>query len=156
MIPAHRRINITTEVSVPGMTNIELPRSLEAYFAFAELPANERGRHFAITFTYMEAGRADRLQWWWHVSPSQQRGGEPVLQGLREEAIQRFRQHIERWLVNSARRLSGGTPFPILDQMTKTVPQGTAPSAAESADAAEEAAANIEVLRQYARRAAGS
>jgi hypothetical protein len=137
------------------MTNIELPRSLEAYFAFAELPANERGRHFAITFTYMEAGRADRLQWWWHVSASQQRGGDAVLASLREEAIRRFRQHIERWLVNSSRRLTGGTPFPLLETISVAMPAPYS-TEAESRDAADEAAANIEVLRQYARRAAGT
>jgi hypothetical protein len=137
------------------MTNIELPRSLEAYFAFAELPVNERGRHFVITFTYMQDGRADRLQWWWQVSASQQRGGEPVLKGLREAAVQRFRQHIERWLVNSARRLTGGDPFPLLDTIAMGAPEpGLA--ASEAAAAAEEAAANVEVLRQYARRAAGT
>lgn len=137
------------------MTNIELPRSLEAYFAFAELPANDRGRHFVITFTYMQAGRADRLQWWWQASPAQQRGGEPVLKSLREEATHRFRQHIERWLVNSSRRLTGGDPFPLLDTVPVS-PERPDPAPGDTAVSAEEAAANVEVLRQYARRAAGT
>ncbi len=132
------------------MTNIELPRALEAYFAFAELPANERGRHFAITFTYMEAGRLDRLQWWWHASPVQQRGGDPALQALREQAVQRFGQHIERWLVHGSRRLGGGDPFPVLEAVAVTPAEPVA-----SAPEAEEADTNVEVLREYARRAVG-
>jgi hypothetical protein len=58
------------------MTYIELPRAVEAYFAFAELPATERGRQFTITFTYFEGTRLDRLQWWWQVSRAQERAGD--------------------------------------------------------------------------------
>jgi hypothetical protein len=130
------------------MTYIELPRAVEAYFAFAELPANERGRHFAITFSYMDGGRLDRLQWWWHASPAQQRGGEATIQGLRTEAIGRFRRHIEHWLVNSGRRLTGGTPFPQLEAIA------AASEPALPAQPAEEHA-NIEVVREYGRRAVG-
>ena len=99
------------------MTYIELPRAVEAYFAFAELPATERGRQFTITFPYMEGGRLDRLQWWWQVSKAQERTGDAAVQSLRQEAIQRFRQHIERWLANSGRCLRGGEPFPSLEDL---------------------------------------
>jgi hypothetical protein len=97
--------------------SIDLPRALDAYFAFAELPPAQPGRRFTITFTYMEGGRLDRLQWWWQASPAQERGGEHALQGLRQEAIERFRQHIERWLANSRRCLKGGDPFPQLEPL---------------------------------------
>jgi hypothetical protein len=98
------------------MTHIELPRPLEAYFAFAELPAGRDARRFTITLTYMDGGRLDRLQWWWHAGNGQLRvGGEIALDALRREAIARFRAHIETWLLNSHRRLSGGEPFPLLE-----------------------------------------
>jgi hypothetical protein len=127
------------------MTNIELPRALEAYFAFAELPANERGRHFTINFTYLDGGRVDRLQWWWHVSKAQERAGEEMMQSLRTEAVLRFRQHLERWLVNSGRRLTGGEPFPQLE----TIPVPAAPAT----EAATDDSAQIEMVRECARRA---
>lgn len=150
MIGPHRR-QVATEVAVPGMTYIELPRALEAYFSFAELPANERGRHFAITFSYMEGRRLDRLQWWWHASPVQQRGGEAVLQTLRSEAVARFSRHIEYWLVNSGRRLTGGNPFPQVEIIATSEP---APETLPEQPAEEHA--NIEVVREYGRLAVGS
>jgi hypothetical protein len=101
------------------MSNIELPRRIEAYFAFAELTSTESGRRFTITFTYFEGARLDRLQWWWQVSVAQERGGDVLLTALRNEAIGRFRVHIERWLVNSQRRLTGGDPFPLLESVAQ-------------------------------------
>jgi hypothetical protein len=98
------------------MTHIELPRPLEAYFAFAELQSGRDARRFTITLTYMDSGRLDRLQWWWHAGNGQLRvGGEVAIEALRREAIARFRSHIETWLLNSHRRLSGGEPFPQLE-----------------------------------------
>jgi len=131
------------------MTLIELPRAVEAYFAFAELPATERGRHFTITFTYMESGRLDRLQWWWQISKAQERAGDPMLQSLRQQATQRFRQHIERWLVNSSRRLCGGEPFPQLETLAATDPQP------EQATESGEEKAYVEAMRESARLAVG-
>ena len=134
------------------MTYIELPRAVEAYFAFAELPANGRGRQFTITFTYFEGARLDRLQWWWQVSKAQERAGEAMVQSLRQEAILRFRQHIERWLVNSRRCLKGGEPFPLLEAIpgkeeTEAATQPAAESSRESG--------YVEKVREYARIAAG-
>lgn len=135
------------------MTHIELPRAVEAYFAFAELPASGRGRHFTITFTYMENGRLDRLQWWWQVSKAEERAGESMVQKLRQEAIRRFSQHVERWLVNSNHRLTGGDPFPQLEAVA-------APASAEPvpqtppAESAEEKN-YTETVREYARIAVG-
>jgi hypothetical protein len=97
------------------MSHIELPRAVEAYFAFAELPATLQGRRFTITFTYMEGGRLDRLQWWWQLSAAQERSEGSAGVAQRQEAVDRFRTHIERWLVNSQRRLTGGDPFPQLE-----------------------------------------
>ena len=108
------------------MTLIELPRAVEAYFAFAELPATERGRHFTITFTYMEGARLDRLQWWWQVNKGQEKS-EALLSGLRSDAIARFKQHIERWLTNSGHCLRGGDPFPLLQALPQ---QAAAPAEA--------------------------
>src|SRR5215203_2749535 len=109
------------------MTHIELPRAVEAYFAFAELPATGRGKQFTITFSYMEGGRLDRLQWWWQVSKAQERAGDALVQSLRQEAIQRFRQHIERWLANSSLCLRGGDPFPRLESVTSARLQAVEP-----------------------------
>lgn len=99
------------------MKRIELPRPLEDYFAFTELPPGEKGRRFTITFTYFEGERLDRLQWWWHLNAAQERsGGEMALSQARREAIDRFRAHIETWLTNSNRWLAGGEPFPFLEK----------------------------------------
>jgi hypothetical protein len=103
------------------MTLIELPRAVEAYFAFAELPATDRGRHFTITFAYLDGSRIDRLQWWWQVNKVQEKS-EALVSGLRSDAIARFRQHIERWLTNSGRCLRGGDPFPLLQQVPVEAP----------------------------------
>jgi hypothetical protein len=134
------------------MTYIELPRAVEAYFAFAELPATERGRHFTITFTYFEAERLDRLQWWWQVSKAQERAGEAMVQGLRQEAILRFKQHIERWLVNSRRCLKGGEPFPQLEALAGI--DAPAESLQPAAETSKESG-YVETVREYARIAAG-
>lgn len=134
------------------MKHIELPRALEAYFSFAELPATGRGRHFTITFSYMQAGRPDRLQWWWQVSTSQERMGESMLQRLRQEAIQRFSQHIERWLLNSNRRLSGGEPFPVLEALAEA---SELPAAQPLAEGRPSDTSQVVALRAHARMAAG-
>jgi hypothetical protein len=103
------------------MSQIELPRALEAYFSFAELPATHEGRRFTITFTYMESGRVDRLQWWWQSSAAQERSDGSAASAQRHEAVDRFSKHIERWLLNSQRRLTGGDPFPQLEAARATV-----------------------------------
>lgn len=140
------------------MTHIELPRAVEAYFAFAELPATGRGRQFTITFTYMEGGRLDRLQWWWQVSKAQERAGDALVQSLRQEAIQRFRQHIERWLSNSNLCLRGGDPFPQLESRAVAPAPAVESSPAQSSArdvVDQEDSADIEKLREYARMAVG-
>lgn len=137
------------------MTYIELPRAVEAYLAFAELPATERGRHFSITFTYMEGGRLDRLQWWWQVSKVQERGGDAVIQKLRQEAVARFVQHISRWLVNGGRRLTGGDPFPQLEACAPAASVPAEPPQAPVPDQTSEEAAYVDTVRAYARMAVG-
>ncbi|MEO8315613.1 MAG: hypothetical protein ABI645_12575 [Pseudomonadota bacterium] len=140
------------------MTHIELPRAVEVYFAFAELPATGRGRQFTITFTYMEGGRLDRLQWWWQVSKAQERAGNALVQSLRQEAIQRFRQHIQRWLSNSGRCLRGGDPFPSLESRAAAPVQAThAENGADAQLGGEDQPEPVEVekLREYARMAVG-
>jgi hypothetical protein len=134
------------------MTYIELPRAVEAYFAFAELSATERGRQFTITFTYFEGTRLDRLQWWWQVSRAQERAGDALVQGLRQEAIQRFKQHIERWLVNSRRCLRGGEPFPLLETLASEEPAGTAEAPATETS---KESGYVETVREFGRIAAG-
>jgi hypothetical protein len=108
---------ILTEVAIQGMPSIKLPRAVEDYFAFAELAESGPGRRFTITFSYLEGARIDRLQWWWQVSPGMERGGESAVATQRKIAIERFHQHIERWLINSGRRITGGDPFPVLEQV---------------------------------------
>lgn len=95
------------------MSHVELPRPIEAYFAHAELPGTPEARRFTITLPYFEGDRLDRLQWWWTTNAIQERiGGEDYVASLRREAIQRFRQHIEHWLVNHDRVLCGDGPIP--------------------------------------------
>lgn len=129
------------------MTLIELPRAVEAYFAFAELPANERGRHFTITFNYMTGNRLDRLQWWWQVHAGLERAGEASVLALRQEAIVRFRQHIERWLVNSRHVLRGGDPFPELVALPQDQPDPVAGSVEPSTTETPRAYARIAAIR---------
>jgi hypothetical protein len=138
------------------MTHIELPRVIEDYFAYAELPATERGRHFTITFTYMEGAKVDRLQWWWQTSKQQERSGDAQI--CRDVAINRFKQHIERWLINSQRRLTGGAPFPLLEPCVAGLEPAAEPVAKDAAaDAAtDEEAAYVDTVRQFARMAVGS
>ncbi len=69
------------------MSHIELPRAVEAYFSFAELPATLQARRFTITFTYMEGGRLDRLQWWWQLNSAQERSDGAAANAQRQEAV---------------------------------------------------------------------
>lgn len=111
------------------MHPIDLPHPLERYFAFAELPANRNGRRFTFTFPYFEGERLDRLQWWWQLSPAQERiRGEAGVEALRREASDRFRQHIERWLTASRKRLFDGSPFPRLESLRE---EAVAPEASQ-------------------------
>jgi hypothetical protein len=134
------------------MTYIDLPRAVEAYFSFAELPATGRGRNFTINFTYFEGERLDRLQWWWQVSKAQERAGEGLLPAARQQAIQRFKQHIERWLSNSRRCLKGGEPFPRLEMLATTATG--IDNALPEADVSQESG-YVEKVREVARMAAG-
>jgi hypothetical protein len=114
------------------MAQIDLPRPLDEYFAFAELASTRHGRRFTITFPYFEDQRLDRLQWWWQVSSAQERiGGEAGIEALRRESIERFRLHIERWLVTSQKRLFDGNPFPRVGAQIRQ-PVVTAPADAET------------------------
>lgn len=112
------------------MPHIELPRALEDYFAFAETEPTRNGRRFSITLPYMDGGRLDRLQWWYHVSPAQEQMYEGT--GLvfhRNRAIERFCRHIERWLDITAQRFHGNEPIPRLglqQEQTKPAPASAA------------------------------
>jgi len=98
------------------MSHVELPRPLEAYFAHAELAGSAAQRRFTITMPYFDGARLDRLQWWWSVTPAQQRlGGIEGLEPYRRDAVQRFRQHIEHWLATHRLRLVGDDPIPRLE-----------------------------------------
>lgn len=100
------------------MAHIELPRALDDYFAFAETTPTRNGRRFVITLPYFDGARLDRLQWWYHISPEQERQmGEASLATFRAQAIERFRRHIERWLENTRQRLHGDDPIPKIDSL---------------------------------------
>ena len=100
------------------MAHIELPRALDDYFAFAETTATRNGRRFVISLPYFNGARLDRLQWWYHISPEQERQmGEAAVATFRAQAIERFRRHIERWLENTRQRLHGDDPIPKIDSL---------------------------------------
>jgi hypothetical protein len=100
------------------MAHIDLPRALEDYFAFAESTPTRHGRRFSITLPYQSGDKIDRLQWWYHVSPSQEQMYEGTgLVVLRERAIERFRKHIEQWLEQTRQRLHGTGPIPGLSPL---------------------------------------
>ncbi|HKE95067.1 MAG TPA: hypothetical protein VKB34_12215, partial [Povalibacter sp.] len=100
------------------MTLIELPRALEDYFAFAETEPTRRGRRFSISLPCFKDDRLDRLQWWYHVSPEQERQmGEAAVSTLRAQALEKFRRHIERWLQNTRQHIYGEEPIPHIDPL---------------------------------------
>ncbi|WP_129781366.1 hypothetical protein [Peristeroidobacter soli] len=106
------------------MPQLELPRALEDYFAFAETEPTRNGRRFSITLPYLDGERMDRLQWWYHVSPAQEQMYEGT--GLvfhRNLAIERFRRHIERWLEITAQRFHGDEPIPRLGLRQEQIKQ---------------------------------
>jgi len=104
------------------MSHIELPHALEDYFAFAETTATRNGRRFVISLPYFDGARLDRLQWWYHVSPEQERQlGEAALATVRAQATERFQRHIERWLQNTRQRLRGEEPIPRIDTVAPSL-----------------------------------
>src|SRR5882724_3657601 len=105
---------IRHHLTIPGllMAHIELPRALEDYFAFAETTSTRNGRRFVISLPYFcgtgAASKLDRLQWWFHVSPEQQRQmGEAAVATVRAQATERFLRHIDRWLQNTRQHIHG-------------------------------------------------
>jgi hypothetical protein len=129
------------------MAHIELPRALEDYFAFAETAPTRNGRRFVISLPYFRATQLDRLQWWYHVGPEQERQmGEAAIATLRAQATERFRRHIERWLQNTRQQLHGEEPIPRIDSLDSVAsPAVTAPvtSAAAAPGPVETATSNI-------------
>jgi hypothetical protein len=101
------------------MLLIELPRTLEEYFAFAETDPTRQGRRFSITLPFYSGERLDRLQWWYHVSSSQEQmyDGEG-LAVFRARATERFRRHIEQWLANTKQRLHGDDAIPRISKLS--------------------------------------
>ena len=105
------------------MPHIELPRALEDYFAFAETEPTRNGRRFSITLPYLDGDRMDRLQWWYHVTPSQEQMYEGTgLVFYRTRAIERFCRHIERWLDITAQRFHGDEPIPRIGSRQAATP----------------------------------
>jgi hypothetical protein len=112
------------------MTHIELPRALEAYFAYAETDSTRNGRRFTISLPYFDGSRLDRLQWWYHLTREQeQRMGETIVETLREQATERFRKHIERWLQNTGQRIYGDEPIPQIGPLPVSVAAPATPEA---------------------------
>ena len=122
------------------MAHIELPRALVDYFAFAETTPTRKGRRFMISLPYFSNGMSgdahlDRLQWWYHVSPEQERQmGEAAIATVRAQATERFRRHIERWLQNTRQRLHGEDPIPRVDPLDSVAsPPVTTPATSAAA-----------------------
>lgn len=113
------------------MSQIDLPRPVEDYFAYAELAAGRSGRRFTITFPYVAAGKLDRLQWWWSLGAVRERiVGEAGVAALRSQETERFRLHIERWLTNNRRRLCGDEPIPQMREVPVPVTEAASEPAA--------------------------
>lgn len=97
------------------MSAIDLPQSIEHYFAFAEMEARGSTRRFTITLPYFKEGRLDRIQWWWRISDAELKIiGDAGLAARREREVQRFVRHVERWLDINRQRLHGADPIPTL------------------------------------------
>jgi hypothetical protein len=136
---------IRHHLTIPGslMAHIELPRALEDYFAFAETAPTRNGRRFVLSLPYFcgsgTSAKLDRLQWWFHVSPAQERQmGEAAVATLRAQATERFRRHIERWLQNTRQRLHGEDPIPRIEPVVATAlsVETSSPSSSQAAAAA--------------------
>lgn len=142
-------------LSLFRMPLIELPRALEEYFAFAETEPTRRGRRFSITLPFHNGERLERLQWWYHVSPAQERMFEGHgLAIYREQAIDRFGRHIERWLEITRKRLHGADPIPrISDQLPAAAPPTIQPANLSAAALA--TPATDEILAWAAEKMAG-
>src|SRR5688572_28394072 len=84
---------IRHHLKIPGplMAHIELPRALEDYFAFAEVAGTRNGRRFVLSLPYFcgsggAGAKLDRLQWWFHLSPEQERQmGDAAIATLRAQ-----------------------------------------------------------------------
>jgi hypothetical protein len=120
---------IRHHLTIPGllMAHIELPRALEDYFAFAETTPTRNGRRFVISLPYFcgpaDGAKLDRLQWWFHMSPEQERQmGQAAMATLRAQATERFVRHIERWLENTRQSLHGEAPIPRVDPIGEALP----------------------------------
>ena len=124
---------IGTSFAAPAhrMPLIELPRALEDYFAFAETEPTRKGRRFSVTLTYYVGEKIDRLQWWYHVSPAQERMFDrDSLAVFRQRAVVRFCKHIEQWLANTRQRIHDGEPIPRISQQTSAAKDAPAPEPA--------------------------
>jgi hypothetical protein len=98
--------------------NVELPRPLETYLAFAEGERGRDCRRFSITLSYLDCGRMDKLQWWWRLGETEESLlGADGIEARRRRETERFLRHIERWLSNNARSLHGEGPFPCLSAL---------------------------------------
>jgi hypothetical protein len=154
---------IRHHLKIPGplMAHIELPRALEDYFAFAETTATRNGRRFVLSLPYFcgsgAGAKLDRLQWWFHLSPEQERQmGEAAVSTLRAQATERFRLHIERWLQNTRQRLHGEEPIPRIDAASAdpAEPPSTATLAAPAATPQVKETTTAEVVQWPADRVA--
>lgn len=126
-----RRRRIEGSGDLSHMAQIELPRRIEEYFAFAEAERQGDVRRFSITLSYLNRGRIDRIQWYWRVNAAQEAIlGESGMAAKREQEIARFLNRIDVWLTQSHQRLYGDGPFPCI-----------APIAAESREAQPSASA---------------
>ena len=113
------------------MPLIELPRSLEHYFAYADTSPTRKGRRFSISLpSFGVDGQIDRFQWWYHVSRAQEPLlGDEGLAALRARETERFRQHIERWLERNGQRLHGNDPIPQVSPAVANAESAAAPVA---------------------------
>ncbi len=131
------------------MAHIELPRALEDYFAFAETTPTRNGRRFVISLPYFSGAstgvcdgkgsgaKLDRLQWWFHLGPEQERQmGEAAVATVRAQATEKFCRHIERWLQNTRQCLHGEDPIPHIDALAEPAPEVIEAPAATAAVAA--------------------
>lgn len=97
------------------MAQIELPRRIEEYFAFAEADRQGDVRRFSITLSYLDRGRIERIQAYWRVNATQEAIlGEEGMAARRQQEIERFVNRIDVWLTQSRQRLYGDGPFPCI------------------------------------------
>ena len=97
------------------MERVQLPNSLDSYFAFHEDERTGDFRKFHFFLPYSDGPRVERLHWEWKVSGTEEAtiGVKGVEERLQKEK-DRFVAYVASWLKETKKVLRGDAPLPLL------------------------------------------